>query len=79
MGRLRNNKVITAMLEPSGLLVALKMSLVVGSILNCINQSECIFALDFEKLQLGKFLITYTVPFFVSLYTSTIIKLRSNS
>lgn len=79
MGRIKNNKVISAMLEPAGLLVALKMSLVVGSILNCINQSECIFALDFENLQMGKFLITYTVPFFVSLYTSTIIKLRSDS
>lgn len=79
MGHIKNNKVVSAMLEPSGLLVALKMSLVVGSILNCINQSECVFALDFEKLQMGKFLITYTVPFFVSLYTSTIIKLRSDS
>lgn len=79
MGRFKNNKVIAAMLEPSGLVVAVKMSLVVGSILNCINQSECILALDFEKLQVGKFLITYTVPFFVSLYTSTIFKLRSNS
>lgn len=70
---------MAAMLEPSALLVATKMSLVVGSILNCINQSECIFSLDFENLQMGKLLITYTVPFFVSLYTSTIIKLRSNS
>lgn len=79
MGHFKHNKVIEAMLEPSGLVVAAKMSLVVGSILNCINQSECILAMDFEKLQLGKFLITYSVPFFVSLYTSTIIKLRSNS
>lgn len=79
MGPFKKHRVIAAMLEPSGLLVATKMSLIVGSILNCINQSECIFSLDFENLQMGKFLITYTVPFFVSLYTSTIIKLRSNS
>ncbi len=79
MGRIKNNRVIAAVLEPSALIVAAKMSLVVGSILNCINQGECIFSLDFENLQIGKLLITYTVPFFVSLYTSTIIKLRSKS
>ncbi len=75
----KTNKVVTTALEPSGLLVAAKMSLVVGTILNCINQGECLFALDFEHLQVGKFLVTYTVPFFVSLYTSTIFKLRQSS
>lgn len=75
----KENKVISAALEPSGLLVAAKMSLIVGTILNCINQGECLFALDFERLQVGKFLITYTVPFFVSLYTSTIFKLRHST
>jgi len=79
MGYAKGNKVISLAMESSGLLVAAKMSLVVGTILNCINQSECLFALDFEQLQVGKFLITYTVPFFVSLYTSTIFKLRHNT
>lgn len=75
----KENKMISAALEPSGLLVAAKMSLIVGTILNCINQGECLFELDFERLQVGKFLITYTVPFFVSLYTSTIFKLRHST
>ena len=76
MGQSKQNKVIQAITDPSSLLVAAKMGLVVGTILNCINQGECLVHLEFEKLEVGKFIITYTVPFFVSLYTSTIIKLR---
>ena len=76
MGHLKENRVVAAMLDPTGLLVAAKMGLVVGTILNCINQGECLYNLEFENLEVGKLLITYTVPFFVSLYTSTIIKLR---
>lgn len=76
MGHLKENRVIAVMLDPAGLLVAAKMGLVVGTILNCINQGECLYNLEFENLEVGKLLITYTVPFFVSLYTSTIIKLK---
>ena len=76
MGHSKQNKVIQAITDPSSLLVAAKMGLIVGTILNCINQGECLVNMEFEKLEVGKFLITYTVPFFVSLYTSTIIKLR---
>ena len=76
MGHLKENRVVAAMLDPAGLLVAAKMGLVVGTILNCINQGECLVNLEFENLEVGKLIITYTVPFFVSLYTSTIIKLR---
>ena len=76
MGHLKENRVVAAMLDPAGLLVAVKMGLVVGTILNCINQGECLVNLEFENLEVGKLIITYTVPFFVSLYTSTIIKLR---
>lgn len=78
MGHLKQNRVIAALLDPASLLVAAKMGLVVGTLLNCINQGECMVNMEFEKLQVGKFLITYTVPFFVSLYTSTIIKLRGS-
>lgn len=77
MGQFKNHRVITAVSDPTSLLVAAKMGLVVGTILNCINQGECLINLEFEKLEVGKLLITYTVPFFVSLYTSTIIKLRT--
>lgn len=76
---MKKNRFWSAVLDPGSLLIALKMGLVVGTILNCINQGECLVNLEFEKLQMGKFLVTYTVPFFVSLYTSTIIKLRQES
>ena len=78
MGQLKQNRVLAALLNPSSLLVAAKMGLIVGTLLNCINQGECLVNGEYEKLQMGKFLITYTVPFFVSLYTSTIIKLRES-
>ena len=78
MGYLKENRVVSTMLDPSSLLVAAKMGLVVGTLLNCINQGECMVNMEFEKLQVGKLLITYTVPFFVSLYTSTIFKLRNS-
>lgn len=78
MGYLKQNRVVTTILDPASLLVAAKMGLVVGTLLNCINQGECLVNMEFDKLQVGKFLITYTVPFFVSLYTSTIFKLRNS-
>ncbi len=78
MGYSKENRVLTAALDPSSLLVAAKMGLVVGTILNCINQGECMVNMEFEKLEVGKLLITYTVPIFVSLYTSTIFKLRNS-
>ena len=45
---------------------ALKTSLVVGTILNLINQGDVLFALNFEGLNFGKIVLTYCVPFIVS-------------
>ncbi|WP_394331364.1 nitrate/nitrite transporter NrtS [Roseivirga misakiensis] len=62
--------------DKSNLVLAIKMSLVVGTILNCINQGECLVNQELDQLNLPKLLITYSVPFFVSLYSTTIIKFK---
>jgi len=58
------------------ILRASKVSLIVGSILNLINQGEFIFALDFTHLSFTKFLLTYFVPYSVTTYTAISMKLE---
>lgn len=71
-----NHTLLSGITDKKNLLLALKMSLVVGTLLNCINQSECLINQDFDQLNVPKLLFTYTVPFFVSIYSSTITKLK---
>lgn len=50
---------------------ALKVALVVGTILNIINQGHILMAPDFFREVLwGKLLLTYCVPYLVSSYSS---------
>ncbi len=49
---------------------ALKIAIVVGTILNLINQGDALVALEMEKISWGKLLLTYCVPFLVSTYTA---------
>ncbi|MFZ2890564.1 nitrate/nitrite transporter NrtS [Sulfuricurvum sp.] len=49
---------------------ALKIALVVGTILNLINQGDALIAWEIEKVSWGKLLLTYCVPFLVSTYTA---------
>lgn len=52
------------------ILLALKISLIVGSALNLINNYEILFWLEFDLKASLKVGFTYLVPFFVSLYSS---------
>lgn len=58
------------------LIKAIKIAFVVGIILNLINQGNIIFSLDFESLNIFKLLLTFLVPFCVSMYTAITIKLQ---
>ncbi len=69
-----NNVLLSAFSNKKNIILAIKMSLVVGTLLNCINQAECLINQDFEQLNIPKLLFTYSVPFFVSIYSSTIAK-----
>jgi len=55
---------------------ALKIALVVGIILNFINQGEKIIILAFEDINYYKFFLTFIIPFSVSMYTAISMKLK---
>lgn len=55
---------------------ALKIAFVVGIILNIINQGDTIFALQIEKISFLKMMLTFIVPFCVSMYTAVSMKIK---
>jgi len=63
-------------LSPSVIKRALKISFIVGSILNLINQGNYIFSLDFANIHILKLLLTYIVPYSVTTYTATAMKIE---
>jgi len=55
---------------------ALKVSLIVGSALNLINQGDVLINLDIANLSLIKFFFTYLIPYSVTTYTATAMKIE---
>ncbi len=55
---------------------AIKISLIVGTILNLINQGDAISSFNIENIYLFKFFLTYVVPYSVTTYTATALKLE---
>ena len=55
---------------------SLNISLIIGTTLNLINQGDIIVAHNFMDLNLGKILLTYSVPYLVTTYTATTLKLE---
>lgn len=49
---------------------ALIVSIVVGSILNIVNQGDILLKFEFEKLSILKLILTFAVPYLVSTYSS---------
>lgn len=62
--------------SPSVVSRATKVSLIVGTLLNIINQGDAIIVLDFANINISKLLLTYLVPFSVTTYTATAMKLE---
>ena len=56
---------------------SLRVALVVGTILNLINQGDVL--LRGESLQLGKLLLTYIVPYCVATYGAVAYRLHSEA
>jgi hypothetical protein len=54
---------------------AIKIAIIVGIILNIINQGGYIFHLSFDKINFFKLFMTFCVPFLVSTYTAVSISL----
>ncbi|MCH8327766.1 MAG: nitrate/nitrite transporter NrtS [Candidatus Marinimicrobia bacterium] len=54
---------------PSGSRRALKVSLVVGTLLSLINQSPALMQLSFPPETVARILMNYLVPFSVAIYS----------
>lgn len=63
-------------ISPSVINRAFKVSLIVGTALNLINQGESLIALDVVNLNLIKLTLTYLVPYGVTTYTATAMKVE---
>lgn len=55
---------------------ALKVSLIVGTVLNLINQGDALLAMAFDDINHFKAILTYLVPYSVTTYTATSMKLE---
>ena len=62
--------------SPSVMKRAIKVALIVGTALNLINQGEVLLALSLENINLTKLLLTYVVPYSVTTYTATAMKVE---
>ncbi|OIP84937.1 MAG: hypothetical protein AUK44_01020 [Porphyromonadaceae bacterium CG2_30_38_12] len=49
---------------------AIKVAVVVGTLLNLINQWTAISTLDFENISISRLLLTYCVPYLVSTFSA---------
>lgn len=57
------------------IITAVKVGLLVGLMLNLINQGEAVFSGQLEKLDIFKLVLTFAVPYLVSTYSVTRAKL----
>lgn len=70
-----NLKLINIALEKGIVISSLKVALVVGCILNMINQGNHLVSMSFESINWFKLGLTFTVPYMVSTYASVRVKM----
>ncbi len=58
------------------ILKAIKIAVIVGIILNLINQGDTLLKLDFQNTNFFKMGLTFLVPFCVSTYTAVSMKIK---
>ena len=63
---------LRSLVEPQILLRSLKIAVVVGTILVCINHGDLILKGDTEKIEWYKIALTYIVPYCVSTYSAIV-------
>jgi len=63
-------------ISPTVVKRAIKISLIVGTTLNFINQGEALIIFDVVNLNIMKLGLTYLVPYGVTTYTATTMKLE---
>jgi hypothetical protein len=57
---------------------SLKVALIVGIILNVINQGDVFITQDYAKINWVKFVLTFVVPYLVSTYASVRTRFRAS-
>lgn len=67
---------ITIALNPEVVKTAIKLSLIVGTLLALINHAPAIFSLTLNRQNLYQIALTYLVPYCVSTYSSVNIILK---
>ncbi|MFT4537151.1 MAG: hypothetical protein ACI9P5_004532 [Saprospiraceae bacterium] len=67
--------VLDIALQHATLRTSIKVAVIVGIILNLINQGDLIIAMNFEAINFSKFIITFFIPFGVSTYSTVTAKL----
>jgi len=73
-----NNRILTNTIFDKIIVIdAIKISIIVGTLLNIVNQGDVLF-FDFENISTAKLILTYFVPYFVSTYSSVKTKLSFN-
>ena len=65
-------------LQKDILRTAIKVVLIVGTILNLINQGPTIAAGEWENINWIILLTTYSVPYMVSTYSAVMARMKSN-
>ena len=74
---MHNIQLLIIIIKSKDLIIrAIKIALIVGIILNLINQGDYIFSFEFEKINPFKAILTFFVPFFVSMYTAVTMKMK---
>ncbi|PHS66889.1 MAG: hypothetical protein COB12_05515 [Flavobacterium sp.] len=63
-------KICKTSIEKDIVIYSLKVALVVGVILNLINQGDVLFSMQLEKINWFKLLLTFAVPYLVTTYAS---------
>ena len=69
-------KICKTIFEKDIVISSLKVALVVGVILNVINQGDVLFSMQIEKINWWKLLLTFAVPYIVSTYASVRVRLK---
>jgi len=68
--------VIKTFCDTHTIIQAIKIAVVVGTILNIINQGDYIFHMQFEHINYFKMGLTFFVPFCVSTYTAVTMNMK---
>ena len=63
-------------IQRTSILGGLKVAIIVGAVVNLINQGDHLLGLQFAQVSWPKLLVTFCVPFLVSVYNATATRLR---